>query len=78
MADARPRTEAGRAEYLLNGRPRPWRSGLTVADLLRELGAEGPGVAVERNGAVVRRADHGRTPVAPGDRIEVVRLGGGG
>lgn len=63
---------------LVNGRARPWRPGLTLAELLRELEADGVGVAAERNGAVVRRADHARTELAPGDRIEVVRLVGGG
>jgi thiamine biosynthesis protein ThiS len=66
------------AQMTVNGRPRPWRAGLTLGELLRELGAEGMGVAAERNGQVVRRADFERTELAPGDRIEVVRLVGGG
>lgn len=65
-------------DLLVNGRPRPWRPGLTLAELLRDLEADGAGVAAERNGAVVRRADHARTELAPGDRIELVRLVGGG
>jgi sulfur carrier protein len=36
------------------------------------------GSAVERNGEVVRRADWARTALDPGDRLEVVRLVGGG
>lgn len=66
------------AEFRLNGAPRPCPPGLTVARLLAEIGAAGPGVAVERNEEVVPRARHAETPVEPGDRIEVVRLVGGG
>lgn len=63
---------------LVNGRPQPWRAGLTVADLMRELGLDGPGVAVERNGRVVRRAEQPAALLEPGDRVELVRLVGGG
>lgn len=66
------------ASFQLNGRPHAWREGLTVAGLLAELEAQGPGVAVERNERVIRRADHPETMIDPGDRIEVVRLVGGG
>lgn len=62
----------------VNGRAHPWRPGLSLERLLEELGAAGPGVAVERNGQVVRRADHAATQLAAGDRIEIVRLVGGG
>lgn len=66
------------APVVVNGRPLPWRPGWTVEALLAEREASGPGVAVERNGAVVRRAEHGGTALQPGDRIEIVRLVGGG
>jgi len=35
-------------------------------------------VAVERNRELVRRADHARTALCEGDRLEVVTLVGGG
>lgn len=66
------------AEICVNGEPRPWRSGLTVADLLEELGASGPGVAVEVNQRVIPRAQHPDILLQAGDRLEVVRLVGGG
>ncbi len=66
------------AEFQLNSRSQPWRADLTVAQLLGELDATGPGVAVERNGDVVRKADHATTLIEPNDQIEVVRLVGGG
>ncbi len=66
------------AEFRLNSQSQPWRSNFSVSQLLEELEATGPGVAVERNGDVVRRVDHASTLVQPGDQIEVVRLVGGG
>ncbi len=50
----------------------------TVADLAAWLKLPAFGSAVELNGAVVRRADHATTPLVEGDRLEVVRLVGGG
>ena len=50
----------------------------TVADLVRELALEGKRVAVERNGEIVPKSRHTVTPLAAGDRIEVVAAVGGG
>jgi sulfur carrier protein len=50
----------------------------TVADLVRELALEGKRIAVERNGEIVPKSSHAATPLAPGDRIEVVAAVGGG
>lgn len=50
----------------------------TVADLAAWLGLPAFGSAVELNGEVIRRADHPATPLREGDRLEVVRLVGGG
>ena len=42
-------------------------------------GIEGPqGIAIALNGAVVRRRDWGATPLAEGDRVEIVRAMQGG
>lgn len=46
--------------------------------LLEELDATGPGVAVERNREVVRRAEYSACVLQPGDEVEIVRLVGGG
>lgn len=62
----------------INGEIQPWRPDWTVADLLQELEATGPGVAVERNLQVVRRQNLAETAILPGDILEVVRLIGGG
>ena len=50
----------------------------TIADLIRELALEGKRIAVERNGEIIPKSRHGDTPLADGDRIEVVRAVGGG
>lgn len=50
----------------------------TVSDLVRALNLEGRRIAVERNGEIVPKSLYGATPVAPGDRLEVVAAVGGG
>ena len=62
----------------VNGQPREVAANVTVAALLRELGiADGP-VAVERNRAIVPRAQHEATTLREGDQLEVVQFVGGG
>lgn len=63
---------------VLNGEVRELGVGLTVSDLLRELGLDSRQVAVERNREVVPRAEHGSTVLAEGDQLEVVTFVGGG
>ena len=77
-AGARSTEPAAAPVFQLNGSPRPCPPGLTVSTLLEQLEAQGPGVAVERNEQVIRRVHHAETLIEPGDRIEVVRLVGGG
>ena len=50
----------------------------TVARLLEALGLAGQRVAVEVNGAIVRRASWDEAAVSDGDVIEVVQFVGGG
>ena len=50
----------------------------TVADLAVWLDLPVFGTAIELNGEVIRRADHPATPLKEEDRLEVVRLVGGG
>jgi sulfur carrier protein len=50
----------------------------TILDLVEELGLDVRKVAVERNLEIVPRSLHAKTPVAAGDRIEVVQFVGGG
>lgn len=50
----------------------------TVADLATWLELPAFGCAIELNGEVIRRSNHVSTPLKDGDRLEVVRLVGGG
>jgi sulfur carrier protein len=50
----------------------------TVADLVRGLNLEGKRIAVEMNGEIVPKSRYAETPVAPGDRLEIVAAVGGG
>ncbi len=66
-------------EIVVNGEARLVPEGSSVADLLRSLGiADRSRLAVERNRAVVPRAEQAGTALAVGDRIEIVTFVGGG
>ena len=62
----------------LNGDPQDTPELATLADLAAWLALPAFGSAIELNGEVIRRADHGTTLLREGDRLEVVRLVGGG
>jgi len=62
----------------VNGEPRSFEGLADVAGLVRALGLDGRKVAVERNLEIVPRSAYGRTPLAEGDRIEIVHFIGGG
>src|SRR5262245_60320443 len=62
----------------INGQPRDIRPGLSVADLLEQLGYQPRRVAVEVNQAVIPAAQHASQPLHAGDAIEIVTLVGGG
>lgn len=52
--------------------------GSTIDDLLAQLGLGGKWVLVERNGQPVPRQELAATPLAPSDRLELVRAVAGG
>ena len=62
----------------VNGERVELPEGLTVAALLLHLGVRAERVAVEKNGAVVKKARHAEEPVAPDDVLEIVTFVGGG
>jgi thiazole synthase len=62
----------------VNGQPRDLAPGTTVLDLLGSLHLDSHMVAVERNHEIVPRADHAKTALVQGDRVEVLTLVGGG
>lgn len=66
---------------LINGQPRDFAdlsADATVQDLLTALGLKQDRVAVEHNGAIVSRPSWPSTPVAEGDKFEIVHFVGGG
>ncbi len=63
---------------MLNGTEREAPTLATVADLSTWLNLPAFGTAIELNGAVIRKAEHETTPLREGDRLEVIRLVGGG
>ena len=65
-------------EVLANGKPVELVDGATVVDLLTHLGLGARWVVVERNGKPVERARMATTPLADGDRLELVRAVAGG
>jgi sulfur carrier protein len=62
----------------VNGEVRTWRSGATVADLLRELDIKTERVAVELNLEILDRAAFGQRSLKDGDRLEIMSFIGGG
>jgi len=62
----------------VNGEPRETAAGSRVADLLQTLDLSGRKIAVERNGEIVPRSQHGQTVLQDGDRLEIVVAVGGG
>jgi sulfur carrier protein len=63
---------------LVNGTPWDVAAGATVAQLV-SVWCESPrGIAVARNGDVVPKSSWERTPVQPGDHIEIVTAAAGG
>lgn len=62
----------------INGEPRAFDSVRDIAGLVAALGLDARKVAVERNLEIVPRSVYDRTPIADGDRIEIVQFVGGG
>ena len=65
-------------QLTLNGETRAFSGVGDVAALVAALGLDARKVAVERNLEIVPRSQYARTPVADGDRIEIVSFVGGG
>lgn len=62
----------------VNGEHRRVKGGVTITELLNELGLDPRRVAVERNLAVVARSLLAKTMVEDGDDYEIVHFVGGG
>jgi thiazole synthase len=62
----------------VNGQPRRVSAGVSVSEMLTELGIDPLKVAVERNRDVVPRSSLPQVIVEDGDRFEIVHFVGGG
>lgn len=65
-------------QLVVNGEPLTIDGAASVRDLVQQLELDAGPVAVERNGAVVPRAEHQQTSLCDGDVIEIVHFVGGG
>ena len=63
---------------IINGQGKATPPLATVGELAKWLELPAFGSAVELNGQVVRKADYDASPLCEGDKLEVVRLVGGG
>lgn len=62
----------------INGEPRQFAAGQTVASVVEALALTGKRIAVELNGEIVPKSRHAETMLVPGDRLEIVVAVGGG
>ena len=65
-------------QLTVNGETRAFQGVADVAGLVAALGLDIRKVAVERNLEIVPRSAYQKTPIADGDRIEIVAFIGGG
>jgi thiamine biosynthesis protein ThiS len=71
-------SKTNQVQIVLNGEPRQVPAELTLDKLLTWLEMDPSRVAVEFNGAIVRKPAWNTTQVAPGSQVEVVWFVGGG
>ncbi len=62
----------------INGQPRQFPAALKIADLVSELDLLGKRIAVEKNGEIVPKSQHGNVMAVDGDQLEIVVAVGGG
>ncbi len=65
-------------QFTVNGESRDLQPPVTIAGLLELLGVNPKAVVVEKNLKIIDRALFDRERIQEGDRIEIIRLVGGG
>jgi thiamine biosynthesis protein ThiS len=63
---------------IINGEAQTLTAGLTIADLITQLGLNRRRIAVEVNREIVARERYGDRALGEGDQIEIVHFVGGG
>ena len=66
------------ATVCINGTQTDIGDARTIADVVMRMKLVDKKIAVEKNGEIVPRSRYGATPVAAGDRLEIVGAVGGG
>jgi len=62
----------------INGEPRQFTDGQTVASVVEALALTGKRIAIEKNGEIVPKSQHATTMLGAGDQLEIVVAVGGG
>lgn len=65
-------------QAFINGERRDIGQGATVSELLNELDIKPQGIAVELNLEIVSKSKYDETVLKDGDKVEIVRMVGGG
>jgi thiamine biosynthesis protein ThiS len=65
-------------QVVINGENREFAEGITIFEFLNELGIKPQGIAVELNLEIVPKGKYSEAVLKEGDKIEIVRMVGGG
>ena len=65
-------------ELTVNGKTDEFEDGITLPELIQQIGAAQEQVAVMINGKVIRRQDIGSSELNNGDVVEILSFAGGG
>jgi thiamine biosynthesis protein ThiS len=65
-------------EIRLNGKTREVAEGISIRQLLDELGLHPMRVAVQRNEDIIKRDRYGEVVLQPGDAVEILTIMAGG
>lgn len=65
-------------QVVINGEEREFAEGITIFEFLKELEIKPQAIAVELNLEIVPKSKYEETPLRDGDRVEIVRMVGGG
>lgn len=63
---------------IINGKNIELTSSSTIAEMVAERQVTGTMFVVEKNLEIVNKEDYAKTPIAEGDKIEIVGFFGGG
>jgi sulfur carrier protein len=77
-ASRRPIGDNAGMDIQLNGQPQALPDQSTIATLLAQQGLAERRVAIEVNGEIIPRSQHGQHALQAGDRVEIVHALGGG